>query len=108
MKGLRKEADNIIIHVGTNDVKAQDPRLTAEGIVNLALQIEGDAPNIKLTISELNTRADDKAGKVSNVNKILKKFCCQNHWDFIQHDNVNQSHLNRGLHSAYLCLAQPF
>ena len=42
---LRKEPDNIIIHVGTNDVKAQEPRLTAEGIVNLALQIEGDAPN---------------------------------------------------------------
>ena len=32
---LRKEPDNIIIHVGTNDVKAQEPRLTAEGIVKL-------------------------------------------------------------------------
>ena len=29
---LRKELDNIIIHVGANDVKAQEPRLTAKGI----------------------------------------------------------------------------
>ena len=29
---LRKEPDNIIIHVGTNDVNSQEPRLTAEGI----------------------------------------------------------------------------
>ena len=109
---LRKEPDNIIIHVGTNDVKAQEPRLTAEGIVNLALQIEGDAPNTNLTISGLTTRADDKEGNVSIVNKILKKFCRQNHWNFIEHDNINQTHLNRGgLHlskSGTALLAQNF
>ena len=109
---IRKEPDNIIIHVGTNDVKAQEPRLTAEGIVNLALQIEGDAPNTNLTISGLTTRADDKEGNVSIVNKILKKFCRQNHWNFIEHDNINQTHLNRGgLHlskSGTALLAQNF
>ena len=44
--------------------------LSYEGIVNLALQIEGDAPNTNIV-----SRADDKEGKVSSVNKILKKFC---------------------------------
>ena len=87
---------NIIIHVGTNDINSKEPRSTAEGIVNLALQIEGDAPNTNVAISGLVSRADDKERKVSSVNKILKKFCHQNHWDFIEHNNVNLTHLNRG------------
>ena len=67
-----------------------------EGIVNLALPIEGDAPNTNIV-----SRGDDKEGKVSRVNKILKKFCPQNHWNVIEHSNVNLTHLNRGgLHSS--------
>ena len=93
---LRKKPDNVVLHIGTNDLNTQEPRLTAEGIVNLALQIEGDAPETNLAISELIARADDKDGKVSSVNKILKKFCRQNHWNFIEHNNINQTHLNRG------------
>ena len=62
-----------------------------EGIVNLALPIEGDAPNTNIV-----SRGDDKEGKVSRVNKILKKFCPQNHWNVIEHNNVNLTHLNRG------------
>ena len=92
---LRKDPENII-HVGTNDVNSKESRLTAEGIVNLALQIEGDAPNTNIAISGLISRADDKEGKVSSVNKILNKFCYQNHWNFIEHNNVNLTHLTRG------------
>ena len=90
---LRKDPENIIIHVWTNDVNSQEPRLIAEGIVNLALQIEGDAPNTNIAISGLVSRADDK---VSSVHKILKKFCHQNHWNFIERNNVSLTHLNRG------------
>ena len=93
---LRKDPENIIIHAGTNDVNSKEPRLTAGGIVNLALKIEGDAPNTNIAIQGLVSRADDKKGKVSSVNKILKKFCHQNHWNFIEHNNVNLTHLNRG------------
>ena len=109
---LRKKPDNVVLHIGTNDLNTREPRLTAEGIVNLALQIEGDAPETKLAISGLIARADDKDGKVSSVNKILKKFCRQNHWNFIEHNNINQTHLNRGgLHlskSGSAILAQNF
>ena len=93
---LRKDPENIIIHVGTNDVNSKEPRLTAEAIVNLARQIEGDAPNTNIAISGLVSRADDREGKVSSVNKLLKKFCRQNEWNFIEHNNVNLTHLNRG------------
>ena len=93
---LRKDPENIIIHVGTNDVNSKEPRLKAEGIVNPVLQIEGDAPNTNITISGLVSTADDKEGKVLSVNKILKKLCHRNHWNFIEHNNVNLTHLNRG------------
>ena len=93
---LRKKPDNVVLHIGTNDLNTQEPRLTAEGIVNLALQIEGDEPETNLAILGLIARADDKDGKVLSVNKILKKFCRQNHWNFIEHNNINQIHLNRG------------
>ena len=93
---FRKKPDNIDLHIGTNDLNTRELRLTAEGIVNLALQIEGDAPETNLAISGLIARADDKDGKVSSVNKILKKFCRQNHWNFIAQNNINQTHLNRG------------
>ena len=109
---LRKKPDNGVLHIGTNDLNTREPRLTAGGIVNLALQIEGDAPETNLAISGLIARADDKDGKVSSVNKILKKFCRQSHWNFIEHNNINQTHLNRGgLHlskSGSALLAQNF
>ena len=93
---LRKKPDNVVPHIGTNDLNTQEPRLTGEGIVNLALQIKGDAPETNLAISGLIARADDKDGKISSVNKILKKFWQQNHRNFIKHNNINQTHLNRG------------
>lgn len=34
---LRNKPDNVVLHVGTNDLNSQVPRLTAEGIVKLAL-----------------------------------------------------------------------
>ena len=109
---LRKKPDNVFLHIGTNDLNTQEPRLTVEGIVNLALQIEGDAPETNLAISGLIARADDKDVKVSSVNKIFKKFCQQNHWNFIEHNNIIQTHLNRGgLHlskSGSALLAQNF
>ena len=109
---LRKKPDNVVLHIGTNDLNTQEPRLRVEGIVNLALQIEGDAPETNLAISGLIARADDKDVKVSSVNRIFKKFCRQNHWNFIEHNNINQTHLNwGGLHlskSGSALLAQNF
>ena len=80
---LRKKPDNVVPHIGTNNLNTQEPRLTAEGIVNLALQIKGDAPETNLAISGL-------------IARILKKFWQQNHRNFIKHNNINQTHLNRG------------
>ena len=54
---------------------------------------------IKKEMSQLSTR-------------FSRNSACQNHWNFIEHDNVNQTHLNRGgLHlskSGTALLAQNF
>ena len=60
---LRKKPDNVVLHIGTNDLNTQEPRLTAEGIVNLALQIEGDAPETNLAISGRSPEQMIKTGK---------------------------------------------
>ena len=56
-------------------------------------------PNgISVAISGLTARADDNEldKRVKEVNKILKKFCRQNKWGFIDHNNITtDQHLNR-------------
>ena len=61
-----------------------------------------DQSSAKLSISSLVSRADEEAlgVKVSDVNKILRKFCNQNDWGYVDHSNISADHdFNRsGLH----------
>ena len=47
---LRKEPDEIILHVGTNNIRNENPRSVAEGIVNVVTQIQQDFPTTHLAI----------------------------------------------------------
>ena len=69
----RKEPDEIILHVGTNNIRDESPRSVAEGIVNLVTQIQQDFPTTHLTISPLLPRSDNLEfnDKIKEVNKIL-------------------------------------
>ena len=55
-----------------------------------------------LAISGIIPRSDEEflAAKVSGVNKILKPFCNQIGWGYVDHSNISPEHdLNwRGLH----------
>ena len=57
-----KEPDLLVFHVGTNDISSvQDPRSTAEGIVNLATlaqQFQQDSPSSDVAISAILRPAD--------------------------------------------------
>ena len=75
---LRKDPENIIIHVGTNDINSREPRLTAEGIINLALQIEGDAPSTSIAISGFNLTHLNRVGLhlcKSGTALLAENFC---------------------------------
>ena len=74
---LRKKPDEIILHVGTNNIRDESPRSVAEGIVNLVTQIQHGSPTTHLAISPLLPRSDnlDLNDKIKEANKILKSFC---------------------------------
>ena len=64
----------------------------AEEIVNLAHMIS-DESSARLSIPSLVSRADEEALgiKVSGVNKILRKFCNQNDWGYVDHSTADSN-----------------
>ena len=98
---LRKEPNKVILHVGTNDLKHLSAKRVAEGIANLATQIEEDSPATSIVISSILPRSDNSelSAKATEANKLTKAICSKNQWAFIDHKSVNLSCLNtRGLH----------
>ena len=99
---LRRNPDEIIIHVGTNSLHSSNTPLecTAE-LIDLAESVSSES-SAMISISSLITRSDDEAlaAKVPDVNKVLKEHCLQKNSGFVDHSNISESsHLNRsGLH----------
>ena len=79
--------DQVILHVGTNDLKKKEPQEVSEAIVDLARQVERSS-DAKVVISELVCKRDKLNEQVKAVNKCLKRYCQQNEWKLIQHNNV--------------------
>ena len=93
---VRRKPGSIIIHVGTNSLRnSNSSRECADEIVDIGRMV--DQEGISVTISSLTPRADDNelAKRVKEVNKILRKFCRQNQWGFIDHNNITYLHLKR-------------
>ena len=78
-------------------------RECADEIVDIGRMV--DHEGIPVAISSLTARADDNEldKRVKEVNKILKKFCRQNKWGFIDHNNITTDQdLNRSrLHLTF-------
>lgn len=99
---LRRNPDEIIIHVGTNSLRSSNtPRECAVELIDLAEAVSSES-SAMISISGLINRSDDEAlaRKVPDVNKVLKECCQQKNWGFVDHSNISRtSHLNRsGLH----------
>ena len=97
---IRKEPEELILHMGTNDIRDDDPREVAEGIVNVAFQIEQNSPNTNISISSILLRSDKSLNdRINETNKILRSLCKSKGWPFLDHRNIDISCLNRrGLH----------
>ena len=69
---IRKETHKLIVHVGTNDLKKLPPNRVAEGIANIANQIQEDSPGTEIVISSLLARSDkpELSAKVKETNKL--------------------------------------
>ena len=60
---LRKEPKNLILHVGTNDLKALEPAHLSNSVESLAINIEENSPNTSVSISALLPRKDPQLSK---------------------------------------------
>ena len=94
---LKKEPDNIIIHIGTNDSPYKMEDFIYKELVNVKETINKFHPNCKnIVISSLTVRTDKE------VNNILQKYTNilkQEERNVIFHNDILASHLHRdGLH----------
>ena len=97
---LRKKPENIVLHIGTNNLRNDDAKSVADGITNLAHSIQQQCPDIEIIVSGVITRSDDMSAssRVRETNKLVKSMCDQNDWNFIPNSNIKNTHLNvRGL-----------
>ena len=99
---LRKKPDKLILHVGTNSLRGNETSTKcAEEFISLAKTLKSSLPKTTVFVSGLTTRADNgnMEAKVHDINSDLKRFCQQNHLNFIAHNNITPNHLNRsGIH----------
>ena len=91
---LEPNPDEVVLHVGTNDLRTKSPQEVADGIVDLGRQVEGSS-DARVVISALVSRRDKLNEKVSEVNKLLKRYCRQHERKLIEH-NVTEKGLNKG------------
>lgn len=91
-----KQVLEIVLHVGTNDLKDHSSRVVAEQIVDLGNQILSSSPDTKVTISALTQSYDEQClgKKVTDYNKVIKSFCNQSGRGFIKHPNIVESCVN--------------
>ena len=98
---LELSPNQVILHVGTNDLKSKEPHEIAESVVGLARQIETSC-NATVIVSEIICRRRSLNENAKRVNTLLRKYCQQNKWNLIQHENISFKELNRGgLHLNY-------
>ena len=94
---LERKPQRIVLHIGTNDLRNSSPEKVADNIVDLAREIEMKS-DAKVIISELTTRTDKLSDEsvVKSTNKRLRRFCNQNNWKLIQHNNITKQGLIKG------------
>ena len=93
---LKRNPDRFIIHVGTNDSRSnQDPETIARNIVEVACNSKTDTN--KVLISRIVPQRDNLNGKGRQVNIFLTKFCMENDFVYVNHDNIKpRQHCNYG------------
>ena len=98
---LTKKPDQIIFHVGTNDLRDKESNEIVNGVLEINKIIKKESPKSTVAVSGLIHRADkpEFAKKVEQVNNLLAKACQQHDLDYIDHKNIQHKHLNSyGLH----------
>ena len=89
---INRTPDQILLHVGTNDLRSGAPEEVAHRISNLTGVIT--SRNIKCAVSSIIRRGDYLATKGEEVNRLLFNILPE-HVKLISNSNINENHLNR-------------
>lgn len=98
---LKRKPKNIIIHVGTNDLKRKSAKDVAKSIDKLCKFVKSDQPQTSINVSEIIQREDNQElkEKVLAVNKELARYSEQKKFYLIKNENIDKNKLNLyGLH----------
>ena len=92
---IARQPDEIIIHIGTNDLSRTSAGQVADNILKLAAEIKKHG--IKCSISSLITRKGELNDKVKQVNaKLAKAIKTDTCIKLICNNNITSNHLNNG------------
>ena len=98
---LALKPKQVIIHVGTNDLKTKSPAEIIYNLKNLGNQAKQENPCTDVSLSQIIIRSDDTRlqNKLVEVNKCIQDLCEQENWGLIDNSNISNMHLNPyGLH----------
>lgn len=109
---LRREPD-IILHIGTNNLRNDSPSTVVDKIVGICEKIENTLPNSKFAVSQLTMRQDNEALETARkeVNKRLGTFCHNRGWPLLKNSITAKELNNKGLHlnrAGVVALAKVF
>ena len=93
---VRKKPDNVIIHIGTNDL--QNDLKTVDHIKQMCDYAKAKSPSTEIAVSLMTVRSDNNklASSLKVMNDKIKKFAVKNKIKFIDHNNINESCLGSG------------
>ena len=100
---LSLKPKEVIIPVGTNDLKTKSKTEIIENLQHPGNQVKQDHPNAVVSLSQVAIIRDDARlkSKLVKVNKCMQDLCEQENWGLIDNSNITNMHLNPyGLHGS--------
>ena len=94
---IKRKPKKIILHVGTNNLKMDQPKKIKNKVAGLVDSIKAEHPSIDVAVSSIIFRSDDQSlnSKIDEVNRRLSSFCQSKNWVFINNSNIKEDSLNR-------------
>ena len=92
---LKNKPDDIMIHVGTNDITNRVNLLNS--VKKIVKQVSNISPTTTVAFSSIIIRKDKKHVEkpLTDTNTRLKNYCRQKGISFIENSNIKESHLGK-------------